>query len=571
VTTTPAPADAFLLFGATGDLARKKLFPALYELTREGRADMPIVGIARSDWSDDDLRARARESIVEKLGDDVDAAALDALCGRLRYLSGDYTDSATWGRVEELTGGAKVPVSFLAIPPSLFDDVVEGMAGVGMTDRGRVVVEKPFGRDLASARELNATLHKHLDESQIFRIDHFLGKEPVQNLMVFRFANSLLEPVWNRDEKVKVFRAMKPLDPAKVVRGQVEGYLDETGVEPGSDTETFAAMEIEIDSWRWAGVPFYIRAGKSMAKTVTEAVVEFKQPPSMLFADVDECPEPSRLRFRMKPDDNITLTMQAKVPGMEMVSRAVDMTVDYEEQLGGDGPDAYERLMADAIIGDERLFARQDGVEEAWRIVEPMLSPLHPVVPYPAGSSVIVDVAAQSIDERGIFTMAISGGSTPRRMLEVLAERPGLDWGRIHLFQVDERVAPDGDPDRNATMLAEALLTDGFRSRHRLAGVWLMPVTQSDVHAAADEYAATIDRLAGSPVVFDLVQLGLGSDGHTASLIPDDPILGVDDRDVAVTGAYNGRQRLSLTWPVLDVYSTASSAAIACEISAGLV
>jgi glucose-6-phosphate 1-dehydrogenase len=442
--TTQDRADAFLLFGATGDLARKKLFPALYELTKEGRVDMPIVGIARSDWDDEQLRDRARESIIEKLGDTADQSVVEALCVRLRYLSGDYTDSSTWTRVAELTEGAKVPVSFLAIPPSLFDDVVEGMASVGMTDSGRVVVEKPFGRDLESARELNATLHRHLDESQIFRIDHFLGKEPVQNLMVFRFANSLLEPVWNRhhvesititmteafgiegrgafydkvgairdvvqnhllqmvallameppssadpaamrDEKVKVFRAMQPLDPDHVVRGQVDGYLDETGVAPDSDTETFAAMKIEIDSWRWAGVPFYIRAGKSMSQTVTEAVVEFKQPPRMLFSDDDECPEPDRLRFRMKPDDHITLTMQAKVPGMEMISRAVDMTVDYEAQLGGDGPDAYERLMADALVGDERLFARQDGVEEAWRIVEPMLNPANPVLPYAAGS-----------------------------------------------------------------------------------------------------------------------------------------------------------------------------------------
>ncbi len=441
--TTAPPADAFLLFGASGDLARKKLFPALYELTVEGRVDMPVVGIARSEWSDDDLRDRARESVRDRV-DNVDEAALGRLCSRLRYLSGDYTEQSTWGRVAELTEGAQVPVSFLAIPPFLFDDVVEGMASVGMTERGRVVVEKPFGRDLATAKELNATLHKHLDEAQIFRIDHFLGKEPVQNLMVYRFANSMLEPVWNRnhvasvsilmseafgvdgrgafydevgairdvvqnhllqmvalmameppaskdpaamrDEKVKVFKAMKPLDPARVVRGQVNGYLDEDGVAEGSDTETFAAMTIEIDSWRWAGVPFHIRAGKSMAQTITEAVVEFKQPPSMLFADEDTCPAPNVLRFRMKPDDNITMTMQAKVPGLEMVSRAIDMTVDYEEQLGGDGPDAYERLIADALVGDERLFARQDGVEEAWRIVEPMLAPRNPVLPYAAGT-----------------------------------------------------------------------------------------------------------------------------------------------------------------------------------------
>lgn len=437
-------ADAFLLFGASGDLARKKLFPALYELTAEDRLEMPVIGIARSDWSDDDLRERARISITEKLGDAADANVLDRLCSRLRYMAGDYTEAPTWLRVAKLLEGAKVPLSFLAIPPSLFDDVVEGMASVGMCDRGRVVVEKPFGRDLQSARELNATLHKHLDESQIFRIDHFLGKEPVQNLMVYRFANSLLEPVWNRhhvasvtitmaeafgvegrgafydqvgvirdvvqnhllqivallameppasaspaamrDEKVKVFKAMAPLEPNSVVRGQFIGYRDEAGVAPDSDTETFAAMELEIESWRWAGVPFYIRAGKSLAATVTEAVVEFKQPPRMLFADQDDCPEPNRLRFRMKPDDSITLTMQAKMPGLEMLSRAVDMGVEYGEQLGGDGPDAYERLIADALIGDERLFARQDGVEEAWRVVEPMLHPRHAVLPYQRGS-----------------------------------------------------------------------------------------------------------------------------------------------------------------------------------------
>ncbi len=433
-------ADALVLFGITGDLAKKKLFPALYELTRKGRIDdMPIIGVARSDWSVDQLRDRARESLPEGVPD-----VVERLCSQLRYVRGDYTGAETFAKLSAELEGYDTPVSYLAIPPSLFDDVVSGMAAAGMNDRGRVVVEKPFGRDLASARELNNILHRHLREEQIFRIDHFLGKEPVQNLMVFRFANTLLEPVWNRhyidnvritlaesfgvdgrggfyegvgavrdvvqnhllqmvallameppssadpaalrDEKVKVFKAMKAVDPAKVVRGQFTGYLDEEGVEPDSDTETYAAMSLEIESWRWAGVPFCIRTGKAMAETVTEAVVQFKTPPRLLFSEHDETPRPNELRFRMKPDDTITMTLQAKQPGTDMISRAVDLAVDYERALGGDGPEAYERLLNDALLGDPRLFARQDGVEEAWRVIEPVLANPQPVIPYAPGS-----------------------------------------------------------------------------------------------------------------------------------------------------------------------------------------
>ena len=439
-------ADTLILFGASGDLARKKLLPALYELTRRGRLEMPVVGVADTDWFNDDFAERARQSIAEYTeaeGTEVDEQALDRLCDRLLFVSGDYAEASTWRKLSAATDDTKIAVAFLAIPPFLFDAVVKGLDAIYLAPRARVVVEKPFGRDLASARELNHTLHQYLDESQLYRIDHFLGKEPVQNLMVFRFANSLLESVWNRnhiesvtvtmaeefglegrgafydqvgcirdvvqnhllqmvalltmeppasknqhamlDEKVKVFRAMRPLDPANVVRGQVEGYRMEDGVAPDSDTETFAAMKLEIDSWRWSGVPFYIRAGKALARTVTEAVLEFKQPPRMLFSEEDHVPDPCRLRFRMKPDDSITLTMQSKVPGLELVSQAVDMTVNYAKP-DGHLPDAYERLIGDALIGDRRLFTRQDGVEETWRVVDPILHDMEPTKLYRAGS-----------------------------------------------------------------------------------------------------------------------------------------------------------------------------------------
>lgn len=420
--------DALVLFGASGDLARKKLLPAAYRLTLQGRLDVPVVGVGRSPWGDDEFAAYARTSIAE-VEDEVDEAALAELFSRMRFVSGEYDDDALYPRILDAVGGASVPLCYLAIPPFLFPRVIGGLTSVGLNDKGRVVVEKPFGRDIASAKELNETVLEAFPEERVFRIDHFLGKEPVQNLQVFRFANSLLEPVWNRnyidkvqitmfedfdlqgrggfyddvgalrdvvqnhllemlallamepptsadetamrDEKVKVLRATRTIDPGAVVRGQYEGYRDEEGVDADSDTETYVELTAEIDSWRWAGVPWRLRAGKAMDRTVTEAIVEFRAPPRALF---DGAEHPNHLRFRMKPDDTISLHMQTKRPGTEMATSAVSLTVSSEEVLG-DAPEAYEQLLDDAMSGDARRFARADAVIEQWRIVERILEP----------------------------------------------------------------------------------------------------------------------------------------------------------------------------------------------------
>ncbi len=441
---TATRANGLALFGATGDLAKKKLFPALYHLAAAGRLEMPVIGVAKSDWDDDGLRRYARAA-VEAAVHPVDEAAFGRLATRLSIVGGDYSDKGTFERLATRLseGGCSHPVHYLAIPPVLFPTVVEGLAAAGLNHRARVVIEKPFGRDLASALELNKILHRAFHEPAIFRIDHYLGKEPVQDLLVFRFANSFLEPIWNRryiscveitmaeqfgvegrgafydqvgairdvvqnhllqvitllameppvrddadslrDEKVRVLKAMPAIDPSTVVRGQYQGYRDEPGVAPGSSTETYAALRFTIDSWRWAGVPFLVRAGKAMATTALEATVELHPPPRVLFmGEGGHDPGPNLLRFRLGANDGVSMWVQAKSPGRMDLTHPVELAVDFPAALG-QRAEAYERLLEDALDGDPRRFAREDMVEEAWRIVQPALDQPGPVYPYERG------------------------------------------------------------------------------------------------------------------------------------------------------------------------------------------